>query len=131
MQSFRQYLVEESPISWDELKRLQVWMNKLWNTLHLDIAFTKHFFDRVNDARNKTQITIKELISMLKREFEKFGNKMKFMKPGAEVLLRSMESDINIPVHFQWDASRKMMDVVAKTVMRKKHFLTRDQTLTV
>lgn len=131
MQSFRQYLIEDREITWDELKSVQNWINKMWSVLHMDIEFTHHFFDRVNDARNKVQITVKELVSLLQKEFQKFGEKLKFMKPGMEVLLRSAESNINIPVAFHWDASRKMLDVVAKTVMRKKNFLTRTKTLTV
>lgn len=124
MISFRTYLIEEQPVSWLDLKRIKAYLDKILAGFHMEFSFTKHFLDRVNDARNKTQITVGELISLLKDEFQKYGQKFKFMKPGTELLFKSMKSDINVPVAFDWDKNNNELNVVAKTIMRKKNFLS-------
>jgi hypothetical protein len=40
-----------------------------------------------------------------------------------------MDTDINVPVVLQWDG--KELDMVAKTVMRKKNFMTRTRKYSV
>ena len=40
-------------------------------SLNIDVEFTKHFMDRVNDARNKTPITPAELTRLFKQSYRK------------------------------------------------------------
>ena len=42
-----------------------------------------------------------------------------------------MQSDINMPFVLKWDRDSEELDLVAKTVMRKKNFMTSNQKLTV
>ena len=130
--SFKQYLTEQAaPISWDALKSLEHYLDKLFNTLNMDVSFTKHFWERVNDARNKTQITLAELNRLFTLSFQKFGQKMKFMKPNSEAVLEDMSTDVNSPIVFGWNPVKRMMEIRAKTVMRKKNFMSPDPTLAV
>ena len=48
-------------ISRDELKEVEIFADKLFETLGIDIAFTNHFYERLNDPRNVKQITETEL----------------------------------------------------------------------
>jgi hypothetical protein len=95
----------------------------------MDVQFTTHFLDRANDARNKTQITLKELAILFKDAYIKYGKRIAQMGPDAEAVIKDMRSDINVPFVLNWDSRNKELDLVAKTVMRKKNFSTPDQEL--
>ena len=52
--------------------------------------------------------------------YKKYGKSISQLKNGVEILLKDMETDINVPVVLKWDG--KEFDMIAKTVMRKKNF---------
>jgi len=97
--------------------------------LGIDVEFTRHFLDRVNDNRNKTQITLKELAILFKDAYNKYGKQIAQMGPDAEAVIKDMRSDVNLPFVLNWDSSNQELDLVAKTVMRKKDFFTPDTEL--
>jgi hypothetical protein len=51
------------------------------------------------------------------------------MGPDAEAVIKDMRSDVNLPFVLNWDNNNKELDLVAKTVMRKKNFHTPDTEL--
>ena len=51
------------------------------------MAFRKLFFKRVNDLRNKKQITKEELMELFKDTRQKFGSKIKELGPDAQAVL--------------------------------------------
>jgi hypothetical protein len=53
------------------------------------------------------------------------------MGPDAEAVLKDMQTDVNMPFVLQWDSKNKELDLVAKTVMRKKGFKTPDPELVI
>ena len=53
------------------------------------------------------------------------------MNPSAQAVIKDMQSDINLPFVLQWDSVNNELDLIAKTVMRKKNFTTPDQELIV
>ena len=83
--------------------------------------------DRVNDVRNRKQITVAELIRMFKQSYKKYGKKIARLGPDAEAVLNDMQTDINMPFVLKWDG--KELDLVAKTVMRKQNFATSNPKL--
>ena len=46
------------------------------------------------------------------------------MGPDAEAVMKDMKTDVNMPFVLQWDPTNQELDLVAKTVMRKKDFKT-------
>jgi len=111
------------------LNKLEEYLDQLFSKLGMDVQFTTHFLDRANDARNKTQITLKELAILFKDAYIKYGKRIAQMGPDAEAVIKDMRSDINVPFVLNWDSRNKELDLVAKTVMRKKNFSTPDQEL--
>jgi len=111
------------------LNKLEEYLDQLFSKLGMDVQFTSHFLDRANDARNKTQITLKELAILFKDAYIKYGKRIAQMGPDAEAVIKDMRSDINVPFVLNWDSRNKELDLVAKTVMRKKNFSTPDQEL--
>ena len=86
--------------------------------------------DRVNDARNKKPINSAELIRLFRLTYKKYGKKIAKMKSDAEAVITDMKTDVNMPFVINVD-KKGMIDLVAKTVMRKKDFKTRNLKLRV
>jgi hypothetical protein len=114
----------EDPLTDQDLKNLEMWADKLFAAVGLDIAFTKHFKDRVNDERNKKQITFQELVRLFRETYKKYGRKIAELSPNIEGVIKDLETDLNMPFALSWDRNTQELDLVAKTVMRKKGFKT-------
>lgn len=122
---------EERPtvITQPMLDKLESYLDQLFALLGMDVEFTRHFLDRVNDPRNKEQITLKELAILFKDAYNKYGKKIAQMGPDAEAVIKDMRSDINVPFALDWDSRNQELDLIAKTVMRKKNFHTSNTEL--
>ena len=118
-------------ISKSELKVIEKSLDKLFADLGIDIAFSKHFHDRLNDPRNKKQITPQEIIDIYKDVKAKFGTKLSKSSGEVEKLIKSASTSINIPVAIKYDRKTKEVDIVAMTVMRKKGFKSSTPSLNV
>ena len=112
------------PITRRELDALEKILDQLYAQLGLDIEYTKHFLDRVNDPRNGTQITIAELAAMFTKEFSQHGDKLANLDTGDEGLLTDLMSNINSPFVVKYNRETKELELVMKTVMRKRGFKT-------
>ena len=124
-------MAEEAPISKIQLSVIEKSLDKLFSKLGIDIAFTKHFFERINDSRNGKQITISELINIYHSLYDKFGVKLAKTDDEIEELVKSLSTDINIPLHIEYDRKKKMVELTAKTIMRKKNFQSSSKVLAV
>jgi len=105
-----------------DLDGVEKYADRLYSAVGIDVEFTRHFLDRVNDARNNKQITVAELIRLFKQSYKKHGKKIAQLGPDAEAVINDMQTDVNMPFALKWDG--KELDLVAKTVMRKKDFAT-------
>jgi len=123
MIGFKEYLIENQQfITWDDIHHVEKWAEKLFHQVGIDLEFGQHFFERVNDMRNKPRIMIGELQAMFAKIYQRYAGKIKFMKPGMEALFKDMATDINVPVIFKWNPVKRMIEMVSKTIMRKKNF---------
>ena len=127
MKTFKDFILEE--ITKNDLNQIEKYADKLFAAVGIDIEFTRHFLDRVNDARNKKPINSAELIRLFRLTYKKHGMKISQMNPNAQAVINDMETDINMP--FVMNLKKGMLDLVAKTVMRKKDFKTSNQKLRV
>ena len=136
LQTFVKIVAEYEPekiaeeITKNDLDQIEKYADKLFAVVGIDIEFTRHFLDRVNDARNKKPINSAELIRLFRLTYKKYGKKIAKMNPDAEAVISDMETDVNMPFVLNLDKDG-MLDLVAKTVMRKKDFKTRNQKLRV
>ena len=116
----------EEDVSQKELSDLEKFADRLLNKFDVDIEFTRHFADRMNDKRNKPAITVAELQRLFKKMADNKGKKIK--KHGnSEAILKDMQSDLNLPVVINWKNGE--FEVVNKTIMRKKAFKSPDPEL--
>jgi len=117
----------DAKLTKNDLDAVEKYADRLYKSVGIDVEFTKHFLDRVNDERNKKQITVGELIRMFKQSRKMHGKKIAQLGPDAEAVLNDMQTDVNMPFVLKWDG--KELDLVAKTVMRKKDFATSNTKL--
>ena len=118
-------------VSKSDLDGVEKFADRLFAKVGIDVEFTRHFLDRVNDERNKKLITTAELTRLFKQTYNKHGKKIPQLGPDAEAVLKDMQTDINMPFVLKYDRNSQEFDLVAKTVMRKKGFKTSNQTLSV
>ena len=121
-------LIQED-ISMSQLNQVEKHLDKIWAKVGIDVEFTRHFHDRVNDERNKKPISTAELIRIYREIYKKYGKPISQLSKGTEILLKDMSTDINVPVVLKWDG--KELDMIAKTVMRKKNFKSRTKRYAV
>jgi hypothetical protein len=126
MESFKLYVEKLSRRDLDDVERN---IDKVFADLGIDVEFTRHFIDRVNDERNGKDITKDELEDLFIKAKEKYGRKIHSMKPSHEAVLTDLGTWVNLP--FVLNKVGNELELVAKTVMRKKNFLTRTKKLFV
>ena len=122
-------ILTEKFITKSDLDQVEKYADKLFAKVGIDVEFTRHFLDRVNDERNKKQITSAELTRLFKQTFSKHGKKIPSMGPDAEAVIKDMKTDINMP--FVLNFKNGELELVAKTIMRKKNFKTPNPELAV
>lgn len=122
---------EKGGVTQQQLDALESVLDKVFAKLGIDVEFTRHFLDRVNDERNIRPISIKELGMLFKKEFIKWGKPIAQMGPDAQAVMKDLETDINIPFVLQWNDRKGELELIAKTVMRKKDFKTSNKEFPV
>ena len=118
-------------LSQTELDQLEIFADRLFAKVGIDVEFTRHFLDRVNDERNVKQITASELTRLFKQEHKRWGKQIAQLGPDSEAVLKDLATDVNIPFALRWDKENNELDLIAKTVMRKKNFKTSNKEFEV
>ena len=131
MITFREHRILEEEISRADLVGLEKYVDKLFAKVGVDIEFSKHFIDRLKDARNKKPITMAELVRLFKQTFKKYGKKIAQLGDKAQAVMHDMKTDINVPFVLNWDKKSQEFDLMSKTIMRKGDFKTSNQKLSV
>ena len=119
---------EKKEVKKSDLDQIERYADRVFAAVGIDVEFTRHFLDRVNDARNVKQITPSELTRLFKQSFKKYGKKISKLGDDAQAVINDMKTNINMP--FVLNKTRGgELELVAKTVMRKKNFSTSNTKL--
>ena len=123
---FSQFKPVEQPrlVTQLELDQLEKLLDQVFAGAHIDVKFTRHFIERVNDERNKKQITIKELQQIFNKVYFEYSAKLAGFHKNLEAVIKDVSTDINIP--FALSVNRQGLELVTKTVMRKPDFKSPD-----
>jgi hypothetical protein len=113
-----------------DLKAVEDNADALFSDVGVDIDFSDHFIDRVNDPRNGKEIEPVELNSLFVKTRNKYGDYIKNMPLDSEKVIKDVQTDINIPL-VAADKTKAGKIVRAKTIMRKKDFLSKIPILKV
>jgi hypothetical protein len=120
-------------ISISHMKAFEKLVDRLFDKFGIDFDFTKHFRERMSDERNKPCIDMKELASIIQKIYKRksAGQNIFAKHVDTEVVLKDIQSDLNIPIAIEYDRKNDDLRVIAKTVMRKKNFRTPNPVLKI
>jgi hypothetical protein len=119
------------PVSAVDIKNLEKFADRIFADVGIDVEFTKHFLDRVNDERNDKPIVPAELTRLFKQERKRYGKPIAQMGPDSEAVMRDLQTNINVPFALVLDKSNDELDLIAKTIMRKDNFTTPNRVFAV
>ena len=114
-----------------DIKQLETFADRIFADVGIDVEFTKHFMDRVNSERNAKPIVPAELTRLFKQERKRYGKPIAQMGPDSEAVMRDLQTNINVPFALVLDKGNDELDLIAKTVMRKKDFDTPNRVFAV
>lgn len=114
--NFKNFINEK--LSRKDLDEVESLADKWFSKYDIDIEFTKHFLERVNDERNGKDITKAELIGLFKKTYKKYGKSFSKIDNDIEAVLNDLFSELNMPFVL------KAGELISKTIMRKKNFKT-------
>lgn len=116
-------------ITQQELFTVERFADSMWSKYGVDVQFTKHFMDRVNDPRNQPPIYVDDLIDLFRKAYQQQGQHIAQLPDQAQSVMRDMITQLNLPfVIVDGYRSKKL---IAKTAMRKKNFGTSNQVFSV
>ena len=136
MKTFKRFcnhtaIILDEEVTQSQLNDIEKYADRLFKAVNVDVNFTRHFVDRVNDKRNEKPISTSELTRLFKQTYKKHGKKIPKMGDDAQAVIHDMQTDINMPFVLAYDDRNKELDLVAKTIMRKQNFKTPNQKLTI
>ena len=136
MKTFKRFcnhtaIILDEEVTQSQLNDIEKYADRLFKSVNVDVNFTRHFVDRVNDRRNEKPISTSELTRLFKQTYKKHGKKIPKMGDDAQAVIHDMQTDINMPFVLAYDDRNKELDLVAKTIMRKKDFKTPNQKLAI
>ena len=117
-----------------DVNDIEKFADRILKKYGIDIEFTRHFVDRLNDPRNNPEIKVAELQRFFKKIQRVKGTKIKnprnFINSGSEIqaVLKDIDSNLNLPVVIKYDDEK--FTVTNKTIMRKKDFKTSNKIIT-
>lgn len=116
-------------ITQQQVNDLEKFADKLLNKYNIDVEFTRHFVDRLNDPRNNPDIKIAELQKFFKKIEKNKGKSVKQLGPDVEAVLKDIETNLNLPIVIHYKNGE--FEVTHKTIMRKKNFATSNQKVEI
>jgi hypothetical protein len=118
-------------VTQSDLDNIESYLDKLFAAVGIDIEFSSHFVSRVNDVRNRKQISVDELEDLFIKTYEEYGSDIPNLGSDAEAVIVDMESDINVPFVLKYNSTTKKIELISKTIMRKANFYTSNKKLKV
>lgn len=136
MLRFKQFVVEAETcpiLTVEHMKAFEKFVDKMFEKFNIDFEFTKHFRERMTDSRNDPCIDMKELAAMIQKIYKKYqgGEKSLNKFVDAEAVIKDIQSDLNMPIAVEYNRDKDELEVIAKTIMRKKNFATPNPVLKV
>ena len=110
-----------------DVNDLEKFADRILKKYSIDVEFTRHFVDRLNDPRNSPEIKVSELQRFFKKIQKNKGKNIR-SNPDVEAVLKDMSTNLNLPVVIK-TKSDDSFEVTNKTIMRKKDFKTTSKVI--
>lgn len=129
MLGFKQFINESEScpiLTVAHLNAFEKFVDRMFEKFGIDFEFTKHFRERMSDSRNDPCIDMKELANIIQKIYKKkvAGSNPLSKHADTEIVLKDIQSDLNMPIAIEYDRKTDDLKVIVKTIMRKKNFRT-------
>ena len=121
----REYVSED--FTQKDVNDLEKFADRILKKYGIDVEFTRHFVDRLNDPRNSPAIKVSELQKFFKKIQRNKGQNIR-NNPDVEAVLKDMSTNLNLPVVIKTKGDDSF-EVTNKTIMRKKDFRTTSKVI--
>lgn len=121
----REYVSEN--FTQKDVNDLEKFADRILRKYGIDVEFTRHFVDRLNDPRNSPEIKVSELQRFFKKIQKNKGRNI-INNPDVEAVLKDMSTNLNLPVVIKTKGDDSF-EVTNKTIMRKKDFKTTSKVI--
>ena len=121
----REYVSED--FTQRDVNDLEKFADRILKKYGIDVEFTRHFVDRLNDPRNSPAIKVFELQKFFKKIQRNKGQNIR-NNPDVEAVLKDMSTNLNLPVVIKTKGDDSF-EVTNKTIMRKKDFRTTSKVI--
>jgi len=136
----------DEDMSVPQINKAEQVASSIWAGVKVDVKFSQHFKERLNDPRNPTPITYDELVDIFAKEYERYRMAIKSlpMKSGtenrgqveAEAVLKDAATKLNIPFVMKVNKNPDSNGIhhgtiIGKTNMKKDKFQTPNPVYTV
>lgn len=121
----RNYVSED--FTQKDVNDLEKFADRILKKYNIDVEFTRHFVDRLNDPRNSPAIKVSELQKFFKKIQRNKGQNIR-NNPDVEAVLKDMSTNLNLPVVIKTKGDDSF-EVTNKTIMRKKDFKTTSKVI--
>ena len=131
--TYAKYLVEDieflnEKISVVSVKKVEKYIGDLFSVLNVDVEYCNNFFAEINNKRDDNSVTNSELIRLFNTRFNAV---LKTFNEDVQKVVEEMSIDINVPFSLVWDQELEELNLMAKTITKKRGFKAIDQKLTV
>ena len=109
-----------------DVNDLEKFADRILKKYDIDVEFTRHFVDRLNDPRNSPEIKVAELQKFFKKIQRNKGRNIR-NNPDVEAVLKDISTNLNLPVVIKTRGDEFV--VTNKTIMRKKDFKTTSKVI--
>ena len=109
-----------------DVNDLEKFADRILKKYDIDVEFTRHFVDRLNDPRNSPEIKVSELQRFFKKIQRNKGKNIR-NNPDIEAVLKDMSTNLNLPVVIKTKGDS--FEVTNKTIMRKPDFKTTSKVI--
>ena len=116
----------EEDVSRKDINDLEKFADRILKKYGVDVEFTKHFVDRMNDPRNSPEIKVSELQRFFKK-IQKNKARNIINNPDIQAVLKDMSTNLNLPVVIKTKGNE--IEVTNKTIMRKQNFKTPNKVI--
>lgn len=124
------HMQPHTPVSWNDLKRLESVLDNMFRAAKLDIAFTRHFWERINGSRGYGgTVSIPEIQDAFRKTYEKYAQQISTHPVDWKAIINDVSKNLNMPFTLDWEGSMKKMVMV--TAMKKPDFKSPDPKLKV
>lgn len=118
------------PVTANDLKRLESVLDSMFRAANLDIAFTRHFLERINGSRGYGgTVTITEILDAFRKTYNKYAKEIEKHPVDWKAIINDVGKELNMPFTLDWNGRMKKMVMV--TAMKKREFMSADPKLKV